>query len=101
MVPRRGGHPRTALISDPPLRARPEISRVLQFHKLPITDEVKIRMLFRLCLVLMATLMTLPAASAQEGFAPPPQIPYGLSINIDDAKTVADAAIARAEADGW
>ena len=38
---------------------------------------------------------------AQEGFAPPPQIPYGLSIDIDGAKTVASAAVAEAAANGW
>jgi uncharacterized protein GlcG (DUF336 family) len=38
---------------------------------------------------------------AQKGFAPPPQTPYGMSIDIETAKTVAAAAIAEARKNNW
>ena len=57
-------------------------------------------MLLRSTLVVAVALMAWSTGFGQEGFAPPPQIPYGLSIGIDDARTVAAAAVARAEADG-
>lgn len=42
-----------------------------------------------------------PIVLGQEGFAPPPQIPYGRSVGLADAKTVAAAAIDVAEENGW
>jgi glc operon protein GlcG len=36
-------------------------------------------------------------ATAQTPFAPPPQVPYGLSISTEDAKIVAAASIAEAQ----
>ena len=37
----------------------------------------------------------------QEGFAPPPQIPYGPPITIDGARRAAAAAASIAQANGW
>ena len=45
-------------------------------------------------------LIALPAM-AQTGFAPPPQIPYGLSISTESAKIVAAAAITEARKNNW
>ena len=42
-----------------------------------------------------------PTSFAQESFAPPPQIPYGLSIDLEGAKTVAAAAVAEANGNDW
>lgn len=39
--------------------------------------------------------------AAQTGFAPPPQIRYGVPISLGDAKAVASAAAAEARANGW
>jgi len=41
------------------------------------------------------------AAWAQKAFAPPPQVPYGLSINLEAAKKVTGAAIAEAQKNNW
>jgi glc operon protein GlcG len=41
------------------------------------------------------------SALAQPSFAPPPQIPYGLSVSIDSAKHAAAAAIAEAQKNNW
>jgi len=38
---------------------------------------------------------------AQGSLAPPPQIPYGLAISTEAAKSVATAAIAEARRNGW
>ena len=38
---------------------------------------------------------------AQGSLAPPPQIPYGLAISTDIAKSAAAAAIAEARRRGW
>jgi len=38
---------------------------------------------------------------AQQKFAPPPQTPYGLSINIESAKKAAAGAIAEARKNNW
>jgi uncharacterized protein GlcG (DUF336 family) len=38
---------------------------------------------------------------AQSSFAPPPLVPYGLSIDIDNAKTAAAAAVAEAKKNNW
>ncbi len=40
-------------------------------------------------------------ARAQEGFAPPPQIPYGTPIDLETAKTAAAAAVEAARENGW
>ena len=45
-------------------------------------------------------LMPLPALT-QTPFAPPPHIPYGLSISTESAKTIAAAAIAEAQKNHW
>ena len=45
-------------------------------------------------------LMPLPALT-QTPFAPPPQIPYGLSISTESAKNMAAAAIAEAQKNNW
>jgi glc operon protein GlcG len=42
-----------------------------------------------------------PIATGQEGFAPPPQIPYGRPVELADAKAVAAGAIETAEESGW
>ena len=49
-------------------------------------------LLFLIVFVLVAS-----AAWAQKAFAPPPQILYGLSINLETAKKVTGAAIAEAQ----
>ncbi|EWY39664.1 hypothetical protein N825_06165 [Skermanella stibiiresistens SB22] len=38
---------------------------------------------------------------AQSSFAPPPLVPYGLSIDVDNAKTAAAAAVAEAKKNNW
>jgi uncharacterized protein GlcG (DUF336 family) len=43
----------------------------------------------------------LPGANAQEGFAAPPQTPYGRPISLAAAKTAAAGAVASASANGW
>jgi uncharacterized protein GlcG (DUF336 family) len=48
-------------------------------------------------LVIASSRPALPQAS----FAPPPQIPYGLSISTENAKKVAAASIAEAEKNKW
>jgi glc operon protein GlcG len=45
-------------------------------------------------------LVVLPVM-AQPTFAPPPQVPYGLSISTDAAKSAAAAAIAEARKNNW
>jgi len=45
-------------------------------------------------------LMPLPALT-QTPFAPPPHIPYGLSISTESAKNIAAAAIAEAQKNTW
>jgi uncharacterized protein GlcG (DUF336 family) len=45
-------------------------------------------------------LIVLPAM-AQTPFAPPPQVPYGLSISTESAKNAAAAAIAEARKNNW
>jgi glc operon protein GlcG len=52
--------------------------------------------------VLAATsALILAPAFAQKPFAPPPQIPYGISITTESAKTVAAASIAEAQKNHW
>ncbi len=60
-------------------------------HKFIITSFVS---------VLLLVLVPL-TAFAQKPFAPPPQIPYGLSISTESAKTVAAASIAEARKSNW
>ena len=56
---------------------------------------------FGVVLSFLTLLLLSSAGFAQEDFAPPPQIPYGLSIDIDGARTVAAAAVAEARTNGW
>jgi glc operon protein GlcG len=50
--------------------------------------------------VALLVLMPLPAL-AQTPFAPPPQIPYGLSVSTESAKSAAAASIAEAQKNNW
>jgi glc operon protein GlcG len=50
--------------------------------------------------VALAIMFGLPAM-AQRSFAPPPIVPYGLSITTENAKKVAAAAIAEAQTNNW
>jgi uncharacterized protein GlcG (DUF336 family) len=53
-------------------------------------------------LVAIALLALAPfRAHAQTPLAPPPQIPYGLAISTEGAKTAAAAAIAEAQKNNW
>lgn len=52
-------------------------------------------------LVLLCILAVHSMAAGQEGFAPPPQIPYGRPIGLADAKAVTAAAVRTAEDSGW
>jgi glc operon protein GlcG len=52
--------------------------------------------LFLIVFVLVAS-----AAWAQKPFAAPPQVPYGLSINLETAKKVTAAAVAEAQKNNW
>jgi hypothetical protein len=45
-------------------------------------------------------MLSLPTV-AQTSFAPPPVVPYGLSISIDSAKNAAAAAVAEARKNNW
>jgi hypothetical protein len=40
-------------------------------------------------------------AMAQAPFAPPPQVPYGLSVSTESAKNAAAASIAEAQKNNW
>ena len=52
--------------------------------------------------VVVALLVLMPwPALAQTPFAPPPQIPYGLSVSTESAKHAATAAIAEAQKNNW
>ena len=51
-------------------------------------------------LVALLALVSLPAM-AQTPFAPPPQIPYGLSVSTESAKNAAAASIAEAQKNNW
>jgi uncharacterized protein GlcG (DUF336 family) len=53
-------------------------------------------LLFSIVFVLVGS-----AAWAQKPFAPPPQIPYGLSINLETAKKATAAAVAEAQKNNW
>jgi glc operon protein GlcG len=53
-----------------------------------------------LCVVAALWLVPLPGRT-QTPFAPPPFIPYGLSVTTDMAKVVASAAIAEARKHNW
>jgi uncharacterized protein GlcG (DUF336 family) len=50
--------------------------------------------------VVLVAMVGLPAM-AQVPLAPPPQIPYGVSINTESAKNVAAASIAEAQKNKW
>jgi len=51
--------------------------------------------------ILVVSVLVASAAWAQKGFAPVPQIPYGLSINLETAKKVTAAAVAEAQKNNW
>src|SRR3989442_12867722 len=56
----------------------------------------------RISFVAVALLVLIPLpALAQTPFAPPPQIPYGLSVSTESAKKTAAAAIAEAQKNNW
>jgi glc operon protein GlcG len=73
--------------------------RVIQCGSDLVGKTMSLRFPF-LTAALVACAVALPAR-AQRDFAPPPQIPYGLAIDIESAKLVAAAAIAEAEDNGW
>jgi uncharacterized protein GlcG (DUF336 family) len=50
---------------------------------------------------LVVFILVASVAWAQKSFAPPPQVPYGLSINLDTAKKVTAAAVAEAQKNNW
>jgi len=52
-------------------------------------------------LILIVFVLVASAAWAQKPFAPPPQVPYGLSINLETAKKVTAAAVAEAQKNNW
>ncbi len=52
-------------------------------------------------LSLVVLLCSTPTAWAQKTFAPPPQVPYGLSINLETAKKAVAAAVAEAQKNKW
>jgi glc operon protein GlcG len=56
----------------------------------------------RTSFVSVALFVLIPwSALAQTPFAPPPQIPYGLSVSTESAKHAAAAAIAEAQKNNW
>jgi glc operon protein GlcG len=56
----------------------------------------------RTSLASVALLVLIPLlALAQTPFAPPPQIPYGLSVSTESAKTAAAASVAEAQKNRW
>ena len=59
------------------------------------------RKLTRMFLMLVVFALVASSAWAQQKFAAPPQIPYGLSINIESAKKAAAAAIGEARKNNW
>ena len=50
--------------------------------------------------VVLIAMVGLPAL-AQAPFAPPPQVPYGVSVSTENAKSVAAASIAEAQKNKW
>jgi uncharacterized protein GlcG (DUF336 family) len=52
-------------------------------------------------MVLLAVPFVLAPVTAQTPLQPPPIIPYGLPITIDNAKLAAAAAVAAAHSQGW
>jgi glc operon protein GlcG len=50
--------------------------------------------------IALLALIALPAM-AQTPFAPPPQVPYGLSVSTESAKNAAAASIAEAQKNNW
>src|SRR3979409_903444 len=56
----------------------------------------------KFALILLAACAALAApAAAQQPAAPPPPVPYGETINLEQAKLVADAAMAEAKKNNW
>jgi len=50
--------------------------------------------------VALVAVISMPAM-AQTPFAPPPQVPYGLSVSTENAKIAAAASIAEAQKNNW
>ena len=59
------------------------------------------RKLTKMSLFLVVFVLVASTVWAQQKFAAPPQIPYGLSINIESAKKAAAGAIAEARKNNW
>ena len=57
--------------------------------------------LFQTSLFLIVFVLVASAAWAQKPFEPPPQVPYGLSVNLETAKKVTAAAVAEAQKNNW
>jgi uncharacterized protein GlcG (DUF336 family) len=55
----------------------------------------------RVSFLSVVLLAWVPCAARAQALAPPPQIPYGLSISTEAAKIAAAAAIAEAQKNGW
>lgn len=55
----------------------------------------------RVAAAAFAATIAVPLGWAQAGFAPPPQIPYGLPVDIESARAAAAAATDEARANGW
>jgi len=50
--------------------------------------------------VALVAVISMPAM-AQTPFAPPPQVPYGLSVSTESAKVAAAASISEAQKNNW
>ncbi len=57
--------------------------------------------LIQTSLFLIVFVLVASAGWAQKAFAPPPQVPYGLSINLETAKKVTATAVAEAQKNNW
>ena len=57
--------------------------------------------LIEMFLFLIVFVLVGSVAWAQKSLAPPPQVPYGLSINLETAKKVTAAAVAEAQKNNW
>jgi glc operon protein GlcG len=65
-------------------------------------EAVMAQKCIRTSFVAIALLVLIPLpALTQTPFAPPPQIPYGLSVSTESAKHAAAASIAEAQKNSW
>jgi uncharacterized protein GlcG (DUF336 family) len=79
-------------------RARPG----LRFRKFKSEEQTMPTALLKKFVVAAALLISISMpVMAQPSFAPPPQVPYGVSISTDAAKSAAAAAIAEARKNNW